>query len=155
MFSETFFDTYRERLDTIGAWEIDPVEGEIVWRGPEVLRNDWVPFDLRIGTEVEDESGSFDPDAAMFALWESYRSQHSSCVAKFRHEAEELFADDEEIPFGKREVTRADVRITRSGEPGDVFRSLEVVFIVPQDQDHGYYAEYDDKADDWGEISCS
>jgi hypothetical protein len=154
-FSELFFETHRARLDAIGKWEIDPMEGEIVWREPEVLRNDWVPFDLRIGTEVEDESGSFDPDARMFALWDAYAPRHKALVARFRDEAEQLFAGDDPLPFGRREVTRAYVRLSRSGEPGDIYRSIENVFVVPQDEDHGYYAEYDETAGDWGEIACS
>lgn len=154
-FSETFFDEYRARLGAIGPWEIDPMEGGIVWREPEVLRNDWVPFDLRIGTEVEDENGSFDPDARMFALWDAYLPQHKALTTRFRREAEELFVGDDPLPFGRREVTRAYVCLSRSGEPDDIYRSLEIVFVVPQDEDHGYYAEYDEASGEWGEISCS
>ena len=154
-FSEAFLAAHGDRVDAIGKWSPDPMEDGIVWREPDALRNDWVPFDLRFQVEAEDEAGSFDPDEEMFRLWELYRPRHADLVAKFRREAEEMFAPDPPSPFGKREVTRACVWVRRAGEPGDVYHALEVTFSVPWDEDHGYYAEYDETSDEFAEVSCS
>jgi hypothetical protein len=149
--SAAFLRQQGSRLDAIGKWQLDPVEDGILWREPSALQNDWVPFDLRFTMEA----GNSAPDEAMFALWERYRPLHQELVRQFRTEAQEIFEDDKEEPFGKRTITRACVWVRRTGEENDIFHVLEVTFNVPQDEDHGYYAEFVEQKGTFTGISCS
>jgi hypothetical protein len=153
--SAEFLAANRGRLDVIGAWEWDEGEDAILWREPDALRNDWVPFDLRFHAEAEGADGTFDPDDAMFALWKRYARLHAKAVRKFRREARETFADDDDAAFGKRAVTRACVWVRRGGESGDTYHALEVTFAVPADGDHGYYADFDEETGEFTEFSCA
>ena len=153
--SPEFLSLHRARLDAIGVWQPDPIEPAILWREPASLRGAWVPFDLRFLAELPDEAGSFDPDEEMFALWELYRPRHLAWAEKFRREAEEMFALDIDDIVGQRVVTRACVWVRRAGEPGDIFRMLEVTFSVPADEEHGYFADWNEDTGDFEPLSCA
>jgi hypothetical protein len=75
--TQAFLSANRGRLDAIGMWRVSPVEGlSLIWPAPVALAGEGLPIVLHFG--IYSDTGPFDPDDNMFALWSAYLTHHPS-----------------------------------------------------------------------------
>jgi hypothetical protein len=84
---------YYPQMAAMGQWtdKSDRYSLDLRWPAPKALAGNSIAFDLVF--LVESESGDFDPDDRLFALWECYRPRHPGHVPDFQKRIVTLYRE--------------------------------------------------------------
>ena len=125
------------RLAQIGAYFTDPEMREYRWNSPAELEKGPVKFELVFRLE----SGLFEPDQQMLAIWNTYRARHPVLLADYRRLILEHYGcchsvdepNDEEV-FDQ--VNGGTITISRDEEAGERQYLVDVSFDVDWELEH-------------------
>jgi hypothetical protein len=153
---------YAPQMAAIGEWtdKSDRYCLNLLWSAPKALAGNSIPFDLVFN--IESESGDFDADDKLFALWECYRLRHPGHVPGFQKRIVTLYGEtdfpppwDQYADLRETEVlrmVRGRIEISRREYKEDLDYSLRAGFFFRWDEEHGYhFLPYDEANDRFGD----